>query len=199
MLDYTISTFEDQLDFAAGPGKPSRPASETRTRFKEKSVNAIAPSTSHPNKLNRKEKNNEKQKPGKSNIKTSVSFEDTKDSSGMTCFNCGKVGEKTGHDGCRNPTTPNEAGIKAKDAYRKKLLEMKKKKKSSTMSNIDADSSESESDSDDSSEMCMITQWETDDASNTDDDEDTPPGLGSADENSSARVQQTSYIPGCYY
>jgi len=91
VLDYTISTFEDQLDFAAGPGKPSRPASETRTRFKEKSVNAIAPSTSHPNKLNRKEKNNEKQKPGKSNIKTSVSFEDTKDSSGMTCFNLGCV------------------------------------------------------------------------------------------------------------
>jgi len=95
----------------------------------------------------------------------------------MTCFNCGKVGEKTGHDGCKNPTTPNEAGIKAKDAYRKKLLEKKKKKKSSTMGNIDEDSSDSESDSDNSSEMCMITQWETDDASNTDDDNDTPPDL----------------------
>jgi len=97
----------------------------------------------------------------------------------MTRFNCGKLGEKTGHDGCKNPTTPNEAGIKAKDAYRKKLLE--KKKKSSTISNIDADSSESESesdsDSDADSDMCMITSWETDDGTNTDEDEDIPPGL----------------------
>jgi len=80
----------------------------------------------------------------------------------MTCFNCGKLGQKTGHERCRNPTTSNEAGKKAKDAYRKKLLE-KKKKKTSHMSNIEADSSESDSDSDDASDMCMMTSWETDD------------------------------------
>jgi len=104
----------------------------------------------------------------------------------MTCFNCGKVGEKTGHEGCRNPTTPNEAGIKAKDAYRKKLLEKEKKKKSSPMGNIEPDSSESESDSDDASDMCMMTSWETDDDATSegveedcseDNDEDTPPDL----------------------
>ena len=51
VLDYTISTFEDQLDFAAGPGKQTRPSSETRTRNREKSVHAIVPSTNtpHPN------------------------------------------------------------------------------------------------------------------------------------------------------
>jgi len=92
VLDYTISTFEDQLDFAAGSGKPPRPSSETRTLNKEKSVNAIAPSTSHPNKLKRKDKENEKSKPVKSNTKKTVSFEDT-NTSGMTCFKCGKVGE----------------------------------------------------------------------------------------------------------
>jgi len=65
----------------------------------------------------------------------------------MTCFNCGKVGEKTGHDGCKNSTTPNAAGIKAKEAYRKQFND-KKKHKSSARSNIESDSSESDSDSD---------------------------------------------------
>ena len=177
MLDYTISTYEDQLDFAAGSGKPTRPSAETRTRNKEKSVNAITLSTSHPNKLKRKEKGIEKPKPVKSNTIKSVSFEDTKDSSGMTCFNCGKVGEKTGHDGCRNPTTPNEAGIKAKEAYRKKLND-KKMHKSPIMSSAESDSSESDSDSDAESDMCMITSWETDDGTNTDEeDEDSLPHL----------------------
>jgi len=92
----------------------------------------------------------------------------------MICFNCGKEGKKTGHDGCRNPTTPNEAGIKTKEAYRKKSLE-KKKYKSSTRSNIDPDSSESDSDSDAESDMCMITSWETDDGTNTDEDDADPP------------------------
>jgi len=70
VLDYTISTFEDQLDFAAGPGKPPRPFSGTRTRHKEKSVNAIVPNTSTPHPK-RKEKSNEKTKSVKPNIKNS--------------------------------------------------------------------------------------------------------------------------------
>jgi len=43
VLDYTLSTFEDQLDFAAGSGVPSKNPSSTRTRNQEKSLNNVAP------------------------------------------------------------------------------------------------------------------------------------------------------------
>jgi len=173
VVDYTISTFEDQMEFAAGSGKPPRPPSETRTRGREKTVASV-------------QEKEEKRKPkGRAPPSKTVRFhekkkaeekaEEKKDTSKMTCFNCGLVGVKTGHDDCKHKEEPNAKGTKAKEAYRKKREEKRKTSEKTAVANIDSDS---ESDSDEEEDMCMITSWDrSDDLSESDDDDENPPML----------------------
>jgi len=166
-LDFTISTFEDQMDFAAGSGKPPRPSNETRTRGREKTVANVQ---------------EEKRKPkGRAPPSKTVRFEEKKkteekkDTSTMTCFNCGLVGVKTGHDDCKHKEEPNAKGRKAKEAYTKKREDKRKAFAKTAVANIDSDS---DSDSDKEEDMCMITSWDrSDDMSESDDDDEKPPTL----------------------
>jgi len=88
----------------------------------------------------------------------------------MTCFNCGKKGEKTGHSECKFAADPNAAGIKAKNLYKKKLEE--KKKLTHGLATIEAVSDDSDSESD--SDMCMISSWPRTDDMESDTDDDMP-------------------------
>jgi len=166
VLDYTISTFEDQLEFASGSGVPSKPSSTTRTRNQEKSLANISPSN------DRKKKGNTGPTPAKPKSDDKPAKE--LDTSNMICFNCGKKGEKTGHTDCKHAADPNAAGIKAKDAYKKKQLEKKKKAESaSAVATIDAVSDSSDEESED--DVCMISSWpRTDDIESDDSDSEDP-------------------------
>ena len=179
VLDFTLNTFEKQIEFAEGPGVPakqshgskSRPASSDR-------LAAIAPER------------------GKSSStkKTSSKSPDTMsviDEKHMTCFMCGKKGVRTGHENCKCKDEPNAAGAKAKAAYREKLAE--KKKKSRTLQAMEPDSdSESEpdmsetstaSDSDIADDMCMFSAWDNDVNSDSSDDDKVPELMGAVGRN----------------
>ena len=138
VLDYTLATFEHQLEFAAGPGASNKPApSKRRAEGQLANIQEVK---------------------SKKDVKTpkdsKIRWQDEKN---MTCFNCGQKGVKTGHTKCAHDKEPNAAGIQAKKAYREKLMEKKKTKP--TLQTIEQSGiSDSESESD----MCMITAWDMD-------------------------------------
>ena len=169
VLDFTLSTYEEQLNFSGGIGQGLRPRNQSKSRKgkDEDTLRAIRPA----GKWNDKNKGKDKNKSNRDKNKD----KDAEDNSHMICFNCGEKGKKTGHENCAHEADPNAAGVKAKKEYREKLAAKRKKGKSSSLNAI-VDTSDSESNSD-SEEFCMIKTWEQEESpefSDSDFDENPP-------------------------
>jgi len=155
VLNHTLSTFEEQMEFAAGPGAPKKSSGGSSTRNTEGKLANIQAV---------KDKDSKK--------KTGKAVTPTTNEKHMTCFQCGKKGVKTGHEDCKQQDEPNAAGIKAKAAYREKILEKKKNKP-----RLQAIESDSESESEEG-DMCMLVAWDNDTTDDSSDDDDMPGLVG---------------------